>query len=423
MDDSPYPSFAHPIRRWLLALLALVLAACSAPAGPDVTGTPATPAPDDQPTPGTTTQPSNTRLPTDRIWVAVEGLSDQLAIVTDSGGVDTVPLPLNDGQLASDLTAAPSGSLLAYLVWSAEGRQRGIAVWNPAEADARLVAQPVAGYRIIGLAIAGDGSRIAYVQVEEGKLLEEARWRVDSIATAGGGALLIVDRQTLGQQTMPPVPFAWPAEGPLLLSANTPDGRAQGIYAVDVVEGTSTQIVEPGDDEVILSPALSPDAAYLAYLALDLSQAPANSPPIPSNVLRVRDLRLGEVVTMNPGDGRAIFGARWLPANRLLLDVVALSDAPGVIAAQSWAVADIGADPPWAETPTGNEREYLFDYAPYRDGIVYSTLPADGQWRLFLRAPLSPLSSPRTVDIGLIATDIGAPKIIYTPPSSGQATP
>jgi hypothetical protein len=366
----------------------------------------------------TTLQPTPTELPfplpATHIWVGVDGLSDTLLTISPQGGVQVVDIPLNDGQLASDLVAADGGQRLAYLVWTGEGHQHGIATWNPAEPNARLVAQPEEGFRFVSLFLSADGSTLVYLLVEDGVLPEQAEWRLESVPADGGVAALLTNREAL-DDVYPPEPFAWPADGPVLLNAAAPDGTTQGIYVVNLVTGYSRSLITPQDDPIIIAPTLSPDGGQVAYLAHD-EDAPENEGnPLSTNVVRVYDLRLARTVTIAPPFGEVIYGLRWLPdGTHLLLDVVRPADEEGEDA-QYWTVVEVGEGAPWESAEADPERSRLFDYEPYEDGVVYTVLPDDNEWNLTWIPDIEGGDTPRVISLAAIAQETGAPTILYIP--------
>jgi hypothetical protein len=366
-----------------------------------------------------TMQPAPTGLPSALsaadIWVGVDGLSDSLLTISPQGQAQVVDIPLNEGQLASDLVAADGGQRLAYLVWTAEGRQHGIATWNPAEPNARLVAQPEEGFRFVSLFLSGDGSTLVYLLVEDGVLPEQADWRLESVPADGGLAALLTNREALGDVS-PPEPFAWPADGPILLNAAAPDGTSQGIYVVNSVTGYSRPLITPQDETIVIAPALSPDGSQIAYLAYDEDVPQSEGNPLSTNVVRVYNLRLAQAATIAPPVGEVIYGLRWLPDGaRLLLDVVRLADEEGGEAAQYWAVVEVGEDSPWESAEADAGRSVLFDYEPYGDGVVYTVLPADDEWNLTWILDIREGGAPRLISLAGIAQDDGAPAILYVP--------
>jgi hypothetical protein len=366
-----------------------------------------------------TMQPAPTGLPSALsaadIWVGVDGLSDSLLTISPQGQAQVVDIPLNEGQLASDLVAADGGQRLAYLVWTAEGRQHGIATWNPAEPNARLVAQPEEGFRFVSLFLSGDGSTLVYLLVEDGVLPEQADWRLESVPADGGLAALLTNREALGDVS-PPEPFAWPTDGPILLNAAAPDGTSQGIYVVNSVTGYSRPLITPQDETIVIAPALSPDGSQIAYLAYDEDVPQSEGNPLSTNVVRVYNLRLAQAATIAPPVGEVIYGLRWLPDGaRLLLDVVRLADEGGGEAAQYWAVVEVGEDSPWESAEADAGRSVLFDYEPYGDGVVYTVLPADDEWNLTWILDIREGGAPRLISLAGIAQDDGAPAILYVP--------
>src|SRR5688500_16943762 len=104
-------------------ILMVLLASCAAPPTPIPSPTP-TLTPTARPT--ATLGPQPVRDP-DAFWVAADGQSTQVIEVLPDGESRAIPLPLNEGQSASDLISSPDGAYLAYLVWEEDSTQHGIA--------------------------------------------------------------------------------------------------------------------------------------------------------------------------------------------------------------------------------------------------------------------------------------------------------
>lgn len=392
------------------ALLALVvclagLAGCGGAAAgvsDEAAQTPAMPEPSATPVPLPTAVPMPALDPA-AIWVGVEGTGDAVVAVTAGGLARTVRLPLNEGQHASFVTAARDGRTLAYLVLNADATPRGVAVWALTEPNARLVAQPLPGYRIIALYLSDDSSGLAVVQVSTEGRLEDADWRIDRVLVQGGDPLVVLDREMLGD--VPPlVPFAWPAGGPLLLIPALP-GTQAGIYAANPQAGGGRALITP-EEPLLGVPALSPDGSRLAYLVAE-GEATAVS---------VHDLRLDQTSMIAAPEGQTIYGVRWLPeGDYLLVDVVAPAQGDSAQREQLWAL--VAADEPeaWTPSPPGPGRENLFDYAPFGAGVAYTVLPTDEVWALTILPDLAGEQEPLVVTLDALAGSAGAPRIIRTP--------
>ncbi|GAB4474480.1 MAG: hypothetical protein Kow00124_14510 [Anaerolineae bacterium] len=405
----------------VIGVLAVMLAGCGPAASPPPDTGPGTVPPTgsavERPTfvpPTETIAPSPTPapyLPADRAWIGVQGFGDSVLSVTAAGEVQAVRLPINEGQRISDPAASPDGRYLAYLVWD-EDVQHGIALWELTSPNARLIARPLEGYRIVGLLFADDGSRLAHIQVQQDVPIAEADWRIEWVDPAGGAGLLLT-REELGS-SFPPAPVAWISGGPLLVNAVNVDGTSQGVYAYNPESGQGRFIVTPDEGGVIQGALLSPDSTRVAYLGLPPNQ-PASGEAAPGYVLHIYDVRLNETITMTPPAGRAIVGMRWHPdGERLLLDLI---DAAGGTEQQSWALVSVGQPPPWPELGSAPGRDRLFDYEPWGEGVLYTLLPADEQWRGFILKALTEDAAAAALPISLepIARQEGAPVIIYIP--------
>jgi dipeptidyl aminopeptidase/acylaminoacyl peptidase len=364
------------------------------------------------------TPPPEPALSPGRFWIAVEGGGDALAAVSPDGEVQVVRLPLNDGQRATDVLAAPDGRSLAYLAWDVDGAQLGIAAWRLDEPNARLIAKPEAGMRIIGLAFSGDGAGLAYVQVEQGRALAEAGWQVSVIPAGGGASTVVATPDTLADM-LPPVPIGWPADGPLLLIPAVPDASAGGIYAVDTETVTGSQLV-PVEGRLVADPQLSPDGARLAFLASNSAGDASSGGAYAAKQVYIYDLRRDDLTTMQAPRAQAIYGVRWHPDGaRLLLDIVAPSPDDAGQLNQVWALVESGREPPWPGSPQGPGpgRDRLFDYAPYQEGVAYTLLPDGEEWALYIVPDLVKGQEMRVVSLEAIAHPSGAPVIIHAPTS------
>lgn len=393
----------------LLALItcAGLLLACSPPpeanAHDPTAGQPAatlTPTPTSTPTP--TPEPTPVlALDPAQIWVAPEaGTVDAVASIGTDGSVTTVRLPLDEGQTAGSLAAGPRGAALAYLLWSADGSQQGIAVWPLAEPDDRLLVETAAGARIIALAPSGDGQEVAYVEVrDDGTPLAEADWALKTVSLVSG------DRRTLTASdaldgVLPLVPFAWPAGGPILLSPVVPREEAAGIYAINPATGSSRLLLQP-EGPVAGEPRLSPDGTRLAYA-------------VTGAAVHVHDLRLGTTSTIGAPTGTSILSLRWHPGGEhLLLDLGAPSPADDGRTAQVWALIPVdGTD--GERVSSAQVRDGLFDYAPLGDGVVYTTTRPDGTCEMITKPDIvSETEHPISLDA--LAQPGCAPFLIHVP--------
>ncbi len=391
-----------------------MLLACSPPA-PDsdsvviITETPApTPRPTATPAPTPTPRPA---LDPAAIWIGGEGPSREIALIGPDGDVEVVSLPLNDGQQATDAAAALDGSALFYLVWQADGSQRGIASWRLDEPNARLIVEPPEGYRIVALQPSADASQLAYVQVAEGLPFTDAPWQLMIVPAGGGDTRVVSGRDQLGGRAAR-VPFAWPAHGPVLLAPAAPEPDSPGIYGANVETGASTLIL-PAEDTLVASPVLAPDGTRLAYLQYDPAEGTAGAEGV-----TIRDLREGVTTTLAAPDGTAVLGARWLPdGDALLVDSVSIAGEDGSTARQQWAIAPLdGSEWTFAEA-AGPGHEQLFDYEVYGEGVVYTLLPDGAEWEVAVDRALSDGTPPETITLDPLVEAYGSPTILYIPSS------
>ncbi len=354
------------------------------------------------------------------VWVGIEGEAAKIADVSPDGEITVVGLPLNEGQQASSLAASRDASHLAYLVWDADGQQHGIAAWDLDEPNARLSATPLPGYRIIGLILADDAAGLAYTQVADESPLSSADWRIDSVSPDGGDPVLLGSREMF-DDSPPLVPIAWPVDSLLVLSPAAPGFETQRLVsisptsgtvdAVDGVDGVNAvkEIATAPEAQFIGSPSVSPDGSQVAYLLIDQDSQSASA-------VQVAGIGGGSSFTLEAPQGQNIYGVRWHDdGQRLLLDLVRPSgDDPGQLD-QYWAWASTEQPPTWSQSPPGSGREGLFDYEPYGEGVVYTLLPLDGAWELYLLPDVASSEPPHVTALDSIAQEYSAPSIVYSP--------
>lgn len=411
-----------------LVLSAALGTACSRPPAElrVVTATPApTVRPDDSPTPlpapTLTPSPQPTAAPTlnpEHIWVAPDSDTHVVVDVALDGTAAAISLPLAEDATASSVTASPDGSAIAYLVWDADGDQQGVAVWRPDESESTLIAEPRIGFRIIALRLAADGSRLAYVQVQDGQRWGDAAWQLNVVGTqtagesSDAGPLLTAATGESLPELTPPLPFAWPQDGPILLVPAVPpnDGGGDGIYASDPAGGGTRALLQP-EGRLIGLPQLSPDGTQLALLA-------GNPEGGGADAVQIHDLRLDETTEMQAPPGEAIYGLRWQPdGDHLLLDLVAPSPDDTGQLEQFWALVEAGQPPPWhgSTRAPGPGRAGLFDYEVTEEGVIYTLLPENGESMLFLTPDLANESNIQQVELGSLFDSPGAATIIRVP--------
>lgn len=346
-----------------------------------------------------------------QVWVGIEGEAAKIAGVSPDGEITVVDLPLNEGQQASSLVASHDASHLAYLVWDADGQQHGIAAWDLGEPNARLAATPLPGYRIIALFLADDASGLAYTQVADESPLSSADWRIDSVSPDGGDSVLLGSREMFGDSPSL-VPIAWPDESLLVLSPAAPSFETQRLVSISPTSGTIQEIAGAPEAQFISSPSVSPDGSQVAYLLIDQDSQSASA-------VQVADIGGGSSFTLEAPQGQNIYGVRWHDdGQRLLLDLVRPSgDDPGQLD-QYWAWASTEQPSTWSQSPPGSGREGLFDYEPYDEGVVYTLLPLDGAWELYLLPDVAGSEPPRVTALDSIAQEYSAPSIVYSPHQS-----
>lgn len=369
------------------------------------------------PTPTVTLTPSPTLtltpaplVPPDRIWAVNDGGTDTLLAFTVGGDVASIKLPLNDGQNASNVVAARRGETLAYLV-NDGSEQRGIATWRVTEPNARLVYQPLAGYRVIALTLANDGLTLAFVEVQNGKLPADADWRLQVILTGGGSPTLLSDLQSQ-PAWQPPLPLDFGSDGTLYVNATTradvnSSDVLQGIFAVS--PSGAVTLASPPEDRIIGRGALSPDGVQLAYTV-----APGSEPgkAATESVGRVYNLTDKTLTTLAPPSGQSVSSLAWMSGGQLLLDI-SLPDDQGTV----FSLANGPDNSLWVTSPPSFERSRLFTYEPLGDGVVYTLLPGgdETQWRVYIIADLHDRKSPESIVVGALESSEGPLRLIYVP--------
>ncbi len=381
----------------------------------------AVPLPSDHGSPPDSTTPTlateaGERLPTDWVWVGVEGFSSAVLAVSPNGQTRVVSLPLNDNQTTSDVIASQDGRTLIYLVWE-DDQQLGVAVWNLAERDARLIVTVGESERLIYLSLRDDGAQLAYVKVlsADAVLTTDTAWVVESMPVAGGDITSLLDSETL-PNIFPPRPFAWPVGDDLYLNAVDPQGRSQGVFAVNPIADSSRVIKEANIDEVLIAPILNPQRTQIAYLSYESERLQNELQDItPTNVIRVVNVDTGEIVErFAPGDDEAVLGVQWATPDSLLADVAVLSADEGPNQAGIWATASFNQARPWRRYGPGPDHEFIFDFMPFSEGVAYTTLSIDDDWTLVLLPELSD-DDFEQISLKPLQQRLGAPVIIYTP--------
>ncbi len=397
-----------PLALALIACASLLLACSPAPdasaaaplddssaANPTPTPT-ATPSPTPEPTPALALDPQ-------QIWVAPDaGAVQAVASIAADGTLTAVSLPLDDGQTAGSLTADPHGTTLAYLLWGADGSQQGIAVWPLAEPDDRLLVETPAGARIIALALSGDGREVAYVEVrEDGVPLADADWALKLASLEGGESCVLTSRGAL-ENALPLVPFAWVAGGPILLAPAALRDEPASVYAVDPATGHARRLFE-AETPMVGEPRLSPSGARLAYAVAELDVA-----------AHVYDLRLSRTTAVETPDGMAALSLRWHPdGEHLLLDLTAPSPADDGRTAQLWALVPVDGEE-GERVSSAQVREGLFDYAPFGDGVVYTTTQSEDACTITIKPDIVS-ETEYSISLDALAQPGCAPFLIHVP--------
>lgn len=403
----------QPICRAPLALALIACASLLPACGPAPDASAAAPL-DDSPaatlTPTPTATPSPTPEPTpalaldpQQIWVAPDaGAVQAVASIAADGTLTAVSLPLDDGQTAGSLTAAPHGTALAYLLWGEDGSQQGVAVWPLAEPDDRLLVETPAGARIIALALSGDGREVAYVEVhEDGVPLADADWALKLASLEGGESRLLTSRGAL-ENALPLVPFAWVAGGPILLASAALRDEPASVYAVDPATGHARRLFE-AETPMVGEPRLSPSGTRLAYAVAG-----------PDAAAHVYDLRLSHMTTVETPAGMAALSLRWHPdGEHLLLDLTAPSPADDGRTAQLWALVPVdGTD--GERVSSAQVREGLFDYAPFSNGVVYTTTQAEDACKVTIKPDIVS-ETEYSISLDALAQPGCAPFLIHVP--------
>lgn len=376
---------------WLPILVCGLVTACGAGMLSQPTATTAP-----SPVPSSTPEPQPVLDP-NALWIAADSPSTSVLVVEPiTGSVTRVPLPLNEGQEASDIVASPEGRFLAYLVWDDDGTvQHGIASWNLREPNARLITQPLPGYRIISLMLTLSGE-VVFVQVQNGPLLD-AGWRLE-IAPASGGPSELLANRTTAPELLLPQPINLRAGTLMMAAESTGNEHTVSLYALESASGDLQEISLP-EDHVMGSGALSPDGTQIAYVV--------------DHVVRVANVRTQEATTITPPDGSQAISVAWFASSdELLLDLLTMPDAPET---QTWARVKVSSSPPWPTTDPDPLRAQLFTYRPFDGGVTYTLFPTNPNdtWILYLLPQIAEGVAP--IRIPLDNLPGGSPKIIYAP--------
>jgi hypothetical protein len=315
------------------------------------------------------------------------------------------------------MTASADGSMLAYLVWTAEGQQHGIAAWDLVQPNAKLVTQPISGYRVISLYLSRDAANLIYTEVQVDVPFADADWRLESISPRGGEPTLLVSREA-APDLLPPAMTGLAANGTLLFNAATRSGSGdvqQAIFGF-VPETGQVGLVSPQSDRRIADGEISPDGTRIIYIT---SQGPLPGEPGSETSIvsaRLLHLKTGEVITLAAPGGENITSLMWYPDGQfILLDVIPAG--PEGRLRQFWARADTSQTVPWRQTSADVARAALFSYAAYQQGVVYTLFPAatDTEGQLYVLPDIAADSPPQAIALGALQENSGAPFIIRAP--------
>ena len=341
------------------------------------------------------------------IWVAADGPGTGIVELHNDGEFNVVSLPLNEGQSATNLTVSPDGEYLSYLVVDDDGgAQRGIASWTLTEPNARLIVQPLPGYRVISLMFADDGKMLLYVQTNATADSEAAQWRLEAVPSEGGQSQLLADQASAPGITWP-LPIAWPENGPIYLHAAVAKGDpaaygiSSGVFTLDPATGTIA-LISPPADPIVLDAQISPSGKQLAYTP--------GTPDGSSSIVKVMPVGGGDAITITPPNGSQAISAVWLNDERyVLLDFWA---SPDHRETQTWAKVELGRASGWPQNAPDPARADLFTYVPYKDGIVYTLLGAeDAAWIVYLLTEISADVTPFSLAVERVGE--GAPRIVW----------
>ncbi|MBN1428091.1 MAG: hypothetical protein JXB07_06875 [Anaerolineae bacterium] len=368
------------------------------------------------PTPTITPTPPPA-LPLDHIWVGFDGLSDTVLGVSPDRNVSTLALPLNEDQQASEIIAARDGSMVIYLVWNADGQQHGIAAWNLIEPNARLVTQPLSGYRVISLFLAEEANSLLYVEIQVDTPVPEADWRLVSISPQGGQPTLLIGRDA-APDLLPPTPIGIAQDGRLLFNAATKpgaEGVAQGIYSF-IPENGRLDLISPPGDSPIVDGELSANGTRLVY-RISSESSTGEQTDLPSIIAaRLLDLTSGQVITLAAPGSENITSLYWYPDGiHLLLDLVPPESEEQQ--RQLWARADTSQTVPWRQIAVDQAHTAIFSCTPYQQGVIYTLFPSldDTEWRLYILPNIAADDPPQTVSLGTIEEPTNVPLIIRIP--------
>lgn len=378
--------------------LPLLLIGCAAPVGagsgpaPSLASSATPPAFSFTAVPTLTLAPA---LPSGALWLARDSFNDSIWLLRPGVELEAQALPLPADHWAGELVASADGSALIYRVVAPDGVTAGFGYWSLRTGQLSLLPLPEESTAYTQPDLANDGSVMLFswsVAVAEGSL-----WQIDT-CTIEGYCTLLFDWASVPGPPQRGEAFAWQPPGPVLATYELQRGGLlrSGLYAFDPLGEEGRVLVEI--DGMLRDARLSPDGARVLLLA--------GSPGDGAALAAVFDLRSGALLPIEPPRGYQVFSARWLDADRLLLDLT------GAGREQSWALAAIGGEPELLDL--GPDRDYLYDYAPYGAGLAYTVIRADGSWRLYLLSSLDESASIEPVDLTPMQGDaFDGPRIVH----------
>lgn len=226
------------------------------------------------------------------------GLTTMAALTPDGGLV-----PLSESHAMDDTQVAFASDTLAHLVLRGPDPASNFVEVIDVERGQSWQVTPAPGYAIFGFALAPDGARLAYLEVDLRGTRRPVPWQVVLVdlslrsgqaprdeapqamaVSAVQGQALVADRRqvVLHSDVASPVaqmPFAWSAAtGELILKGIIPyqAGGGRGVWTVQPDGSHLRQVLL--EAEYVGQPRLSYDGTRLAFLAGNPVSSPRNQP-------------------------------------------------------------------------------------------------------------------------------------------------
>ncbi len=178
-----------------------------------------------------------------------------------SGLSTVVPLTTFSGE-SYQPAISPNGMLTAF-IWNNEGSGFNVYVMQPGGKPLRITSSTSSDFHP---AWSPDGSSLAFLRVSpsEAKVMQIAfpGGQEHTLFTLKGGRPWSEDQLGLHSDTGP----AWTPDGKeLIVSDLSASGRGTGLYECNMRTHVLRALTDPSGDERDLSPAVSPDARWIAF--------------------------------------------------------------------------------------------------------------------------------------------------------------